>query len=110
MLTWFCFSDEFGELLPGDSFTVEEMRTYLFKHPLHFKDGDFKPKEGLTLWLQRNPSDSKARYGLPSASRCRFRGCIAAYSLIGQGHNRICFGEFLSSVFSTRVKLIREPL
>ncbi|KAL8791819.1 MAG: hypothetical protein Q9195_005555 [Heterodermia aff. obscurata] len=86
--------NEFGELQPGDFFTKEEMRTYLFDHYLHYSGGDYNPKEGgLKLWIQRNPADSKNRYGHPCAARCRFLDCVAQHRLIGQGQNRICFDE-----------------
>lgn len=86
--------NEFGELTPGDVFTVEELQTYLFTHPLHTKDGIYQPKNGgLTIWIQRNPSDSKNRYGDVSSARCRFKDCIAQHRLIGQGQNRVCFDE-----------------
>ena len=81
-----CFTyNEYGELTPGVMFTVEEIELFLFKNP-----------RDLTLFIQRNPSDSRSRYGEPAASRCRFQICPAAHYLIGQGHNRVCFDELSS--------------
>ena len=78
----------------GHFFTQEEMRMYLFEHPLHTNDGIYNPKQGgLRLWIQRNPADSKSRYGHSCAARCRFQDCIAQHRLIGQGQYRVCFDE-----------------
>lgn len=86
--------NEFGELQPGDFFTRDEMRTYLFDHYLHTSGGTYNPKEGgLKLWIQRNPADSKNRYGHSCAARCRFLECVAQHRLIGQGQTRVCFDE-----------------
>ena len=70
------------------------MRTYLFNHPLHTSGGTYNPKQGgLKLWIQRNPADSRSRYGSSCASRCKFLDCVAQHRLIGQGQNRVCFDE-----------------
>lgn len=70
------------------------MESYLFDHYLHTKDGTYNPKEGgLKLWIQRNPPDSRTRYGHSCAARCRFLNCVAQHRLIGQGQNRVCFDE-----------------
>ena len=74
--------NEYAELAPGDRFTVEEMNIFLHRNPRE-----------LTLFIQRNPSDSRSRYGHPAASRCRFLDCLAGHYLIGQGHVRVCFSE-----------------
>ena len=93
---WNNFSyNEYGELKAGQTFTVEEVYTYLYHHPLHtLSNGQFNPKKGgLKLWIQRNPADSKSRYGESCSSRCRFKDCIAENHLIGQGQVRVCFDE-----------------
>ena len=70
------------------------MMTYLFEHPLHSNGSTYNPKEGgLRLWIQRNPPDSRSRYGHPCAARCKFQDCVAQHRLIGQGQNRVCFDE-----------------
>ena len=93
---WNNFSyNEDGELKAGQMFTVEEVYTYLYHHPLHtLSNGQFNPKKGgLKLWIQRNPADSKNRYGESCSSRCRFKDCIAENHLIGQGQARVCWDE-----------------
>ena len=88
--------NQYGELLPGERFTVEELQIYLFKNYKHYQNGKYKPKEGgLKLFIQRNPADSRSRCE-PAASRCRFQECPAAHYLIGQGHTRVCFDELSS--------------
>ena len=83
--------NQFGELEPGDFFTAAEMKTYLLNHYLHI-NGNAK-EGGLKLWIQRNPPDSKHRYGHSCAARCRFLDCIAQNRLINQGHTRVAFDE-----------------
>ncbi|KAG7001346.1 hypothetical protein G7Y79_00032g066990 [Physcia stellaris] len=93
---WNIFSyNEHGELKAGQIFTVDEVYTYLYHHPLHtLSNGQFDPKKGgLKLWIQRNPSDSKDRYGESCSSRCRFKDCVAENHLIGQGQVRVCWDE-----------------
>lgn len=93
---WNNFSyNEYGELKAGQTFTVEEVYTYLYHHHLHtLSNGQFNPKKGgLKLWIQRNPSDSKDRYGENCSSRCRFKDCVAENHLIGQGQVRVCWDE-----------------
>ena len=93
---WNIFSyNEHGELKAGQIFTVDEVYTYLYHHPLHtLSNGQFNPKKGgLKLWIQRNPSDSKDRYGESCSSRCRFKDCVAENHLIGQGQVRVCWDE-----------------
>ncbi|KAL8823329.1 MAG: hypothetical protein Q9191_005956 [Dirinaria sp. TL-2023a] len=70
------------ELLPGMAFTVEEMNQYFFAHP-----------RGFRMWIQRNPSDSKRRYGHSASARCRIKDCPADYRLIGQAQYRVAFDE-----------------
>ena len=84
-----------AELLPGSLFTVEELHHYLFKHPLHTDANGLldSKNSGLRLWIQRNPSDSKRRYGQPASSRCRLTACCAEYNLIGQAQYRVTFDE-----------------
>lgn len=84
-----------GELKPGLLLSVDQLRRYLFEHPLHTDiHGRYDPKNsGLRLWLQRNPSDSKRRYGHMSTSRCRLSNCVADLNLIGQAQYRVCFDE-----------------
>ena len=62
-----------AELFPGSLFSVDELHQYLYKHPLHTDaSGHYDPKNsGLRLWVQRNPADSKRRYGHDASSRCK---------------------------------------
>ena len=70
------------ELHPGMAFSVDEMNRYLFQHP-----------RGFRMWIQRNPSDSKRRYGHSASARCRIKDCPADYRLIGQAQYRVAFDE-----------------
>ena len=62
-----------AELFPGSLFSVDELHQYLYEHPLHTDaNGHCDPKNsGLRLWVQRNPADSKRRYGHDASSRCK---------------------------------------
>ena len=62
-----------AELFPGSLFSVNELHQYLYEHPLHTDaSGHYDPKNsGLRLWVQRNPADSKRRYGHDASSRCK---------------------------------------
>jgi len=84
-----------SELKPGLLLSVEQLRFYLFEHPLHTDiHGRYNPRNsGLRLWLQRNPADSKRRYGHISTSRCRLSNCVADLNLISQASYRVCFDE-----------------
>jgi len=84
-----------GELKPGLLLSVEQLRVYMFEHPLHTDIyGHYNPRNsGLRLWIQRHPADSKRRYGHSTTSRCRLSSCVADLNLIGQAQYRVCFDE-----------------
>ena len=92
--SWGCFRyTRFGELQPGDTFTVAQILHYLTNHPNHTD-----PSRQLMLWIQRLPADSKLRYPNGKLShRCRFEACPGEFNLINQGHYRVAFDELTHS-------------
>ena len=84
-----------GELNPRQTYSVEEIKSYLFKHPLHQTPQGYNPKKGgLILWIQRHPADSARRYpDKDHSSRCRFTQCFSHKNLIAQAAYRVAFDE-----------------
>jgi hypothetical protein len=82
--------NSYGELLPGTTFTAEQLCQYISVHPLN----DYKSKHSnLTLWIQVAPADSVKRYGHPNSAKCRFEECPDPARTIRKGDFRIAFDE-----------------
>ncbi|KAI9829926.1 MAG: hypothetical protein M1819_005898 [Sarea resinae] len=80
-----------GELEAGRPYTVKQIETFLYEHPLHQIRG---PKEsGLRIWIQRVPADSARRYPTQWSSKCRFSNCCETTRKISVGHFRVAFDE-----------------
>ncbi|MCJ1361878.1 hypothetical protein MMC16_000979 [Acarospora aff. strigata] len=93
--SWQGFSyTPFGELEAGRTYTVEQLRRYLFEHPLHHTPNGYDPKRsGLQIRIQKNPADSARRYPTYASSRCRFIDCYGKNRCINQGQYRVAFDE-----------------
>ncbi|RDL40418.1 uncharacterized protein BP5553_00397 [Venustampulla echinocandica] len=83
---------KYGELMPGSTFTVDQMITYLAQHPLHYGCAD-KRHSKLRLWVQVSPADSRGRYPHKDSMKCRFRDCPNPTRGINKGMFRVCFDE-----------------
>ena len=84
---------QYGELDPSITFTANDVKRYLAHHPLNARRSSPNDASGVTLWIQRNPADSKMRYHHQVSARCRFRDCPAVHNLISQGFYRIALDE-----------------
>ena len=82
-----------GELDSNITFTAQDVERYLAHHPLNAHRSGEHDASGVTLWIQRNPADSKMRYHHPLSARCRFQDCPAVHNLISQGFYRIAVDE-----------------
>ncbi|MCJ1379522.1 hypothetical protein MMC17_002623 [Xylographa soralifera] len=77
-----------GELQNGTYYTVREIEDFLYQDPR---------RANMTLWIQRLPADSAARYPYSESRRCRFLHCFMSNGTINQGHYRIAFDELTST-------------
>ncbi|MCJ1284897.1 hypothetical protein MMC26_004234 [Xylographa opegraphella] len=77
-----------GELQNGTYYTVGEIEDFLYQNPR---------RADMTIWLQRLPADSAARYPYSESRRCRFLHCFMSNGTINQGHYRIAFDELTST-------------
>ncbi|MCJ1437485.1 hypothetical protein MMC27_006872 [Xylographa pallens] len=77
-----------GELQNGTYYTVKEIEDFLYQNPR---------RANMTLWIQRLPADSAARYPYSESRRCRFLHCFMTNGTINQGHYRIAFDELTST-------------
>lgn len=85
-----------GELIPGRSYTVDQIIEYLSKHPLHDNVGEqnhLDTRSGLKLWIQRAPADGKQRYPSEISDICRFKNCPISNRTITKGLIRVCLDE-----------------
>ena len=80
-----------GELAEAETYSVDQIRDYLYNHPLHTLTEDGTRR--LQIRIQRLPVDSARRYPTSTSSRCRFAGCFAAGNRILPGNFRVCFDE-----------------
>lgn len=94
-VNWNVFKyNKYGELTPGRLYSASDLRRYLFAHPLHQTPNGYDPKQGgLTLWIQKTPSDSLHRYGNAEAARCRFLKCSGNKNSINAETTRVAFDE-----------------
>lgn len=92
--SWDIFEyNRFGELEPGRTYSTQELERYLDNNPQHHAGGTYNRKlGGLTLWIQRTPQDSVAKYGHPEAGLCRFDDC-EHNNVISAGDVRVAFDE-----------------
>ncbi|KAF4631804.1 hypothetical protein G7Y89_g6328 [Cudoniella acicularis] len=81
----------YGELLPQDNFTPQQIIDFIAKHP---KRGAPGHQSGLVLWLQIAPSDSSSRYPTKDSDKCRFVDCPVKHHTIHKGDPRVAFDEF----------------
>ena len=71
--TWDIFEyTKDGELDPSRLFSPEEIKRYLFDHPLHQGHRDLKESQ-LILRVHKTPASSAKRF--PNGLRCRFKDC-----------------------------------
>ena len=71
--TWGIFEyTKDGELDPSRLFSPEEIRRYLFDHPLHQGHPNLKESQ-LKLRIHKTPASSAKRF--PNGLRCRFKDC-----------------------------------
>lgn len=71
--TWDIFEyTKDGELDPSRLFSPEEIKRYLFDHPLHQGHRDLKESQ-LKLRVHKTPASSAKRF--PNGLRCRFKDC-----------------------------------
>ena len=80
--------DVSGELKNGTYYTVKEIEDFLYQNPR---------RATMTLWIQRLPADSAARYPYSESRRCRMLHCLMTNGTINQGHYRIAFDELTST-------------
>ncbi|MCJ1394095.1 hypothetical protein MMC18_006973 [Xylographa bjoerkii] len=73
-----------GELQNGTYYSCTEIEDFLYQNPR---------RANMTLWIQRLPADSAARYPYSESRRCRFLHCFMTNGTINQGHYRIAFDE-----------------
>jgi len=77
-----------GELTRA-TYTVAEMKSFIYDHPT-------SEDSHLTLWIQKAPADSAARYNAKNSSCCRFANCPARDNnnwTITIGHMRVALDE-----------------
>lgn len=71
--TWDIFEyTKDGELDPSRLFSPEEIKRYLFDHPLHQGHRDLKESQ-LILRVHKTPASSAKKF--PNGLRCRFKDC-----------------------------------
>ncbi|MCJ1402701.1 hypothetical protein MMC11_005922 [Xylographa trunciseda] len=78
-----------GELQNGTYYTCKEIEDFLYQNPR---------RGNMTLWIQRLPADSAARYPYSESRRCRFLHCFMSNGTINQGHYRIAFDELTGTL------------
>ncbi|KAH6681789.1 hypothetical protein B0J14DRAFT_469225 [Halenospora varia] len=78
----------YGELLPQDRFTPEQIIEFIGNHPKRCQ-----PDGGMILWLQLTPSDSSNRYPTKNSDKCRFVNCPVPHHTIHKGAPRVAFDE-----------------
>ncbi|KAI9849147.1 MAG: hypothetical protein M1837_005377 [Sclerophora amabilis] len=85
---------KYGELEWGRRFSAEDIKEYLYNHPLHTVDGTTNTRNGrLILWIQVKPAMKDFRYMNPFSSKCRFKGCPSHNNTISKGEYQVCFDE-----------------
>lgn len=93
-----CFKyNKYGELHQDLMFSAEQMKEYIWEHPLHDLVDDTRHSK-LIIRIQRNAPLSASRYPYKHGShRCRLEDCVADYNTINQGVMVVAFDELSSN-------------
>lgn len=91
--SWDCFEyNQFGELRPGKTYTVPQIKWYLTRNPQHITHHEYHPKlGGLILWIQRTPHIEDRCHNHRLAFECRLDCC--EQRKISPGELRVAFDE-----------------
>ncbi|KAF2672648.1 hypothetical protein BT63DRAFT_132816 [Microthyrium microscopicum] len=89
----FVFSPE-GHL-EESTLSLERFKAFIHNHPTAEAEDDCVVKHEdvgkLQIWIQRQPTDSAARYSNANMSACRLRDCVMPKRTIRAGHVRVAF-------------------
>ncbi|TAQ85685.1 Phosphatidate phosphatase/4-nitrophenylphosphatase [Chlorociboria aeruginascens] len=84
-----------GELDPYIRFSKTQFCYFIFNHPLNPPPSSNASlrESGLTLWIQKTPSDCKRRYPNGKSDKCRFEDCPISHNTIHKGDFRVALDE-----------------